>query len=63
MARRNSPLDVQGIAALGQLADLVVDKRIGKRSVEKRNRRNRHYENQFIRNVVAQHSSDETNED
>ncbi len=59
MARRNSPRDVQGIAALGHLAEIVVDKRLGKRSLEKRNRRNRHYENQFIRNAVAQHSADE----
>ena len=63
MARRNSPRDVQGIAALGHLADIVVDKRIGKRAVEKRNRRNRHYENQFIRNAVAQHSSDDMAEE
>jgi hypothetical protein len=40
----------------------VVDKRLGQRSVAKKNRRNRHYEKQFIRNALTQRSIDDTSE-
>jgi len=32
---------------------VVVDKRLGQRSSAKKNRRNRHYEKQFIRNALT----------
>jgi hypothetical protein len=35
------------------LDDIVVDKRFGQRSSAKKNRRNRHYEKQFIRNSLT----------
>jgi len=38
-----------------RLAELVVDKRLGKRTSAKKNRRNRHYEKQFIRNSLTHH--------
>ena len=53
MPRRNSPNDIQGLADLSRLADIVVDKRLGQRALAKKNRRNRHYEKQFIRNTLA----------
>ena len=53
MARRNSPNDIQDLSDLSRLGDIVIDKRQGQRAAAKRNRRNRHYENQFIRNTLA----------
>lgn len=53
MARRNSPNDIQDLSDLSRLGDIVVDKRRGQRAAAKKNRRNRHYENQFIRNTLA----------
>jgi len=35
------------------LDDILVDKRFGQRSSAKKNRRNRHYEKQFIRNSLT----------
>jgi hypothetical protein len=58
MAKRNSPRDVQGLADLSRLTEIVVDKRIAKRAIAKKSRRNRHYENQFIRNTVARSNGD-----
>jgi hypothetical protein len=58
MVKRNSPRDVQGLADLSRLAEIVVDKRIAKRAIAKKSRRNRHYENQFIRNTVAKSGSE-----
>jgi hypothetical protein len=58
MAKRNSPRDVQGLADLSRLTEIVVDKRIAKRAIAKKSRRNRHYENQFIRNTVAKSDSE-----
>ncbi len=52
MPKRNSPQDVAVLADLNHLADIVVDKRLGKRAEAKKNRRNRHYEKQFIRNAL-----------
>lgn len=53
MPRRNSPNDIRDLDDLSRLADLVVDKRQGQRAAAKKNRRNRHYEKQFIRNTLA----------
>ena len=53
MARRNSPNDIGGIDDLNRLNEIVVDKRNAKRAVAKKNRRNRHYEKQFIKNALA----------
>lgn len=53
MARRNSPNDIQDLSDLSRLGEIVVDKRRGQRAAAKKNRRNRHYENQFIRNTLA----------
>jgi hypothetical protein len=50
--RRSSPQDVQSLDDLSRLGDLVVDKRLGARANAKRNRRNRHYERQFLRAAV-----------
>jgi hypothetical protein len=58
MAKRNSPRDVQGLADLSHLTEIVIDKRIAKRAIAKKSRRNRHYENQFIRNTVAKSGSE-----
>jgi hypothetical protein len=58
MPKRSSPRDIQDLADLSRLGDLVVDKRVGKRAVAKQNRRNRHYENQFVRNTVARAGSE-----
>ena len=53
MPRRNSPNDIQGLADLSRLSEFVMDKRLGQRSSAKKNRRNRHYDKQFIRNTLA----------
>jgi hypothetical protein len=53
MARRNSPNDIQDLNDLRRLGEIVIDKRRGQRAAAKKNRRNRHYENQFIRNTLA----------
>lgn len=53
MTRRNSPQAIADLADLSGLDALVVDKRLDQRSNAKRNRRNRHYEKQFIRNALS----------
>lgn len=53
MPRRNSPNDIRDLADLSRLSEVVVDKRLGQRAAAKKNRRNRHYEKQFIRNTLA----------
>ena len=53
MPRRNSPNDIRDLGDLSRLTELVVDKRRGQRATAKKNRRNRHYEKQFIRNTLA----------
>ena len=60
MPRRNAPNQIQGLDDLSQLNDIVSDKRRGQRSVAKKSRRNRHYEKQFIRNTVMNHSTNES---
>jgi hypothetical protein len=53
MTRRNSPNDIQDLDDLSRVGEFVVDKRLGQRASAKKNRRNRHYEKQFIRNTLA----------
>ena len=53
MPQRNSPNAIADLSDLSHLDDIVVDKRFGQRSSAKKNRRNRHYEKQFIRNSLA----------
>jgi hypothetical protein len=59
MPRRNSPNQIQDLADLSQLGEVVVDKRLGQRAQAKKSRRNRHYEKQFIRNTLTRTSSKE----
>ena len=53
MGKRTSVNAIQDIHDLSQLANIVVDKRNGKRSGAKKGRRNRHYEKQLIRNAMS----------
>jgi hypothetical protein len=53
MALRNSPNDIQELGDLSRLDEIVIDKRRGQRAGAKKNRRNRHYEKQFIRNTLT----------
>ena len=53
MGKRTSVNAIQDIHDLSQLANIVVDKRNGKRSGAKKGRRNRHYEKQLIRNAIS----------
>lgn len=53
MGLRNSPNSINGLEDLSSLESIVVDKRLGQRSLAKKNRRNRHYEKQFIRNALT----------
>lgn len=53
MPRRDSPNTIQNLGDLSRLVELVVDKRLGQRASAKKNRRNRHYEKQFIRNTLT----------
>lgn len=52
MPRRSSPNDIQSLDDLSALDVLVVDKRQGQRAHAKKNRRNRHYERQFLKAAV-----------
>jgi hypothetical protein len=52
MTKRNSPTDIKSLDDLSRIDEIVVDKRLGKRATEKRNRRNRHYGKQFIKNSL-----------
>ena len=51
--KRNSPTDIGSLDDLSRLSEVIVDKRLGKRATAKKSRRNRHYENQFIRNALT----------
>ena len=53
MAKRTSPNAIQDGNDLSRLGNIVQDKRNGKRSGAKKGRRNRHYENQLIRNAMT----------
>ena len=55
MPIRNSPLAIEDLSDLNRLDEFVVDKRVGNCASAKKNRRNRHYEKQFIRNSLAHH--------
>ena len=59
MPRRNSPNQINDLADLSQLGEIVVDKRLSQRAQAKKSRRNRHYEKQFIRNTLTRVSSTE----
>ena len=50
--KRNSPKDISNLDDLNRLNEIVSDKRLAKRANEKKNRRNRHYEKQFIKNTI-----------
>ena len=50
--KRNSPKDINNLDDLNRLNEIVSDKRLAKRANEKKNRRNRHYEKQFIKNTI-----------
>ena len=50
--KRNSPTDISQLDDLNRLNEIVSDKRLAKRATEKKNRRNRHYEKQFIKNTI-----------
>jgi len=54
MPRRNSPQVIENLDDLTHLDTIVVDKRSRQRASAKKNRRNRHYEKQFIRNSLTQ---------
>ena len=49
--KRNCPKDINHLDDLNRLNEIVSDKRLAKRATEKKNRRNRHYEKQFIKNT------------
>lgn len=53
MTQRNSLHSIGDLNDLTHLGEIVVDKRFGQRSSAKKNRRNRHYEKQFIRNSLT----------
>lgn len=53
MSRRSSPNAIPDLCELSRLTDFVFDKRQGQRASAKKHRRNRHYEKQFMRNMVA----------
>lgn len=55
MTLRNTLNVIAVLSDLSHLSELVIDKRLGQRSSAKKNRRNRHYEKQFIRNSLAHH--------
>ena len=52
MPKRNSPTDITHIDDLNRLNEIVIDKRNAKRADAKKNRRNRHYQKQFIKNAL-----------
>ena len=55
MPKRNSPNDIKEIDDLNRLNELIFDKRNVKRAVDKKTRRDRHYEKQFIKNTFKTH--------
>ena len=56
MPKRNSPKDIKDLDDLNRLNEIVSDKRNAKRANDKKTRRDRHYEKQFIRNTITQKS-------
>lgn len=63
MTRRNSPSSIKELDDLSGLSLIVIDKRLGQRSIAKKNRRNRHYEKQFIKNTLSQLTSESRREE
>ena len=55
MPKRNSPNDIKELDDLNRLKDIVNDKRNAKRAVDKKTRRDRHYEKQFIKSTIKSH--------
>jgi hypothetical protein len=53
MPKRNAPNDISSKDDLNRLNEIVKDKRNDKRADDKKSRRNRHYEKQFIRNAMS----------
>ena len=53
MPKRNSPNDIKELQDLNRLNEIINDKRNVKRANEKKIRRNRHYEKQFIKNTLT----------
>ncbi|QJC54799.1 hypothetical protein HC248_00061 [Polaromonas vacuolata] len=53
MPQRNAPNLIKSLSDLNNLSEIVVDKRLGQRASSKKNRRNRHYEKQFLRNALT----------
>lgn len=53
MPKRNSPNDIKELDDLNHLHNLVFDKRNSKRATEKKTRRDRHYQKQFIKNTIT----------
>ena len=58
MPKRNSPKDIKELDDLNRLQDIVHDKRNAKRAEDKKTRRDRHYEKQFIKNSIKNYSDD-----
>jgi hypothetical protein len=61
MTKLNGADHFKALDDLSRMAEVVVDKRFGQRSNAKKNRRNRHVENQFLRNAVDNHLQPEAN--
>ena len=61
MPKRNSPNDIKELDDLNRLDDLVFDKRNAKRATEKKTRRDRHYQKQFIKNNLKLNSASTIN--
>jgi hypothetical protein len=62
MPRRNSLNAIRDLGDLSHLGEIVVDKRLGQRASAKKNRRNRHYEKQFIRNALTHRAAEDLTE-
>ncbi len=53
MPQRNSPHAIANLSDPSHQDEIVIDKRLGQRSLAKKNRRNRHVEKPFIRNTLS----------
>jgi hypothetical protein len=62
MPQRNSLNAIRDLGDLSHLGEIVVDKRSGQRASAKKNRRNRHYEKQFIRNTLTHRAAEDLTE-
>lgn len=63
MPKRTSPKQIEDIDDLNQLDKIVVDKRRGKRSEAKKERRNRHYTRLLINEQVRKNGDASLGED